>query len=354
MAYRAFSAATICLVILAGCGEDGSSVRPPPYVLPTGGTGGAGNSGTGGSGASGGVGGIGGSGAIGGAGGTAGTGGIGATGGTGATGGAPGPCETNELCKFCPDEFLCNSDANCFTGWVCIPSGCETDQGAPIKQCQPAPAGVCITNADCSVGRECMDVLPGPTKKCVRTAAPQCLTNFDCVLGFSCEGGSCVDRRVPCVRDEDCPMNHSCESPTISTRFCARVHQTCETGQDCGIVASACIDIDGASGDTKECAGYFLATTDPCVNSDCAGATPVCEVSSVGSITVCGQHGLCVNDSDCAGSNYECVGLWPDGRKECVLKDGTCNHITDCLVNEVCASPRNGQDPPSCQAGAVN
>jgi hypothetical protein len=66
-------------------------------------------------------------------------------------------------------------------------------------------------------------------------------------------------------------------------------------------------------------------------------------------VTQCGQYGLCLDDADCA-AGFSCLGLWPDGRKECVPGGGSCSSVTDCPVQQVCASPREG-GAPSCQAG---
>ncbi|MDH3818412.1 MAG: hypothetical protein OES21_07350, partial [Myxococcales bacterium] len=77
-----------------------------------------------------------------------------------------------------------------------------------MKQCVFAGGGACNTTADCLTDRDCMEV-PGEGNRCVKTT-PGCDTSFDCVPGFSCEAGSCVDRRVPCDLDRDCPKNHTC------------------------------------------------------------------------------------------------------------------------------------------------
>jgi hypothetical protein len=351
MAYRAFSVATICLVILAGCGEDGSTVRPP-FVLPTGGTGGTGNSGTGGSGAMGGVGGMGGSGATAGSGGTAGTGGTAATGGTAGTGGAP-ECVTDALCNACPSQFLCDDDDDCFVGWGCIPSGCTTLQGAAIHQCQPLPGGACLDDDDCpspsapDPDYTCENV-PLEGTRCVKQT-PGCNSDLDCIRGFSCEDGSCFDRRVPCVFDDDCPVSYSCEMPTTSNRFCVRIYETCESDLDCGILAQFCEDIDGDG--SRECAGALGLNGPACLNSSCGGTTPVCEASGVGSIAACGKYGLCLNDGECA-AGFTCRSLWQDRRKECVPSGGSCGHITECDANQVCASPRNG-GAPTCQSSVT-
>ena len=345
--YRALGLIAISTVILASC-----AAEDPDSGGPFGGGGDTGDGGTVSTGGSNGMGGEGGEGGeagttgSGGAGGMAGAGGSVGSGGTGG-GGGMGPCSTNNLCRTCPDQFLCDDDDDCFTGWTCVDSGCDTHEGDSIGQCQVSPGGACATSDDCLEDYECLNV-PLQGTRCVKTT-PGCNTSFDCVMGFSCEGGTCVDRRVPCVLDEDCPMNHSCEMPTPSNRFCVRIHQTCYEEFDCGVLAPYCVDVDGDT--RKECAGAPHPAEPACLNSTCGGSAPVCEASTVGSITNCGQYGLCTG-GECA-PGFACVGLWTDGRKECVPTGGECDHISDCALNEVCASPRTG-GPPACQAGAVN
>jgi hypothetical protein len=87
-----------------------------------------------------------------------------------------------------------------------------------------------------------------------------------------------------------------------------------------------------------------------CLNSDCIEASaPVCETAAAGSTTVCGKHGLCLADTDCAPT-FSCRLLWPDGRKECV-PNGGCSSSSECEIQQVCAVPRNLSVAPSCQAG---
>jgi hypothetical protein len=154
------------------------------------------------------------------------------------------------------------------------------------------------------------------------------------------------------VFDEDCPVNYACEQPTTSNRFCFRLYESCETEIDCGVPTAHCEDVDNDG--TTECAGSVTFNGPACFNSSCGGSTPVCEASQdVGTIAVCGQYGLCRDVNDCANSTeFECLELWQDGRKECVKKNGDCDHITECPVNQVCASARDG-GPPNCQSGAL-
>ena len=287
----------------------------------------------------------------GGAGGSVGEGGAGGGGGVGGTGGAGGSqpaCMTSVLCRSCPSEGFCETNDDCSVGSVCIESGCSSVEGSAIKQCVFAGGGACNTTADCPAGRECMAV-PGERDRCVKTTSG-CNTDFDCVQGFSCEAGSCVDRRVPCDLDPDCPKNHTCLG-TMTSTFCVRIQRDCIEEFDCIGLAPRCEDIDGDG--NKECAGVFdpnQSSPTACVNSDCAdAAAPVCETAAVGSATQCGQYGLCLDDAGCA-AGFDCLELWPDGRKECVPSGGSCSSFTDCPIQQTCAAPREG-GAPNCQAG---
>jgi hypothetical protein len=325
------------LALAVGCGDPSAPVAPP-------------FTGTGGSGSSSGTGGMSGTGGVSGTGSTSGTGG---TVGTGGTGGSLGPCATNALCHTCPDDFLCDTDEDCaFSGNVCIPSGCETLEGAPIKQCQPSRGGSCASVAECpnATDYKCIPVGAG-SPHCVRVT-PGCTgptESYDCVPGFSCEGGTCVDRRVPCDDYVDCPKNHVC-STTPTASFCVSVFRTCHEDEDCAGFGRFCADVDNDG--TTECAGELGGSGDPCLNSDCSTSpAPVCEAGRSGTTAVCGDYGLCRTDNDC-DINFECVGLWQDGRKECVPTGGTCDEVTDCDPQQVCAAPRNGGSP-RCQTGNV-
>jgi hypothetical protein len=175
--------------------------------------------------------------------------------------------------------------------------------------------------------------------------------SFDCAPGFSCEGGACVDRRVPCDTYLDCPKSHVCASTSVSS-YCVRTHRTCSEDTDCGGFAAAgsfCADVDNDG--TKECVGELGSTGEACVNASCGSSAPVCESGAAPPAASCGDYGLCLGNGDCdTGFGFVCVGLWQDGRKECVPSGGTCDQVTDCPPQQVCAAPRNGGSP-RCQAG---
>jgi len=365
--FVASSAFVLLLLALAfGCGDAGSA--PPPGG--NGGSGGSGGSsgaggtagtggmpGSGGTGGTSGTGGVAGSGGMSGTGGTSGTGGVAGsggmsgTGGTDGTGGSAAACVTDALCHTCPDRFPCDTEGDCFSGYVCIASGCKTFGGAPIKQCQPSRGGSCLDVSDCpnATDYDCIPVGAGP-KACVRvTAGCDPVTEaYDCAPGFSCENGSCVDRRVPCDSYLDCPKSHVCTT-TLTASFCVRVYRTCHQDEDCAGFGSRCADVDGDS--VKECVGELGSSGNACVNSDCGGSTPVCEMGAVPTAAMCGDYGLCRSDNDCdVGNGFVCVGLGQDGRMECVKSGGSCSNVTQCPLRQVCAAPRNGGSP-SCQAG---
>ena len=263
-------------------------------------------------------------------------------------------CITNALCHTCPAQLLCDTDSDCpSSAYSCIPSGCETHQGAPIKDCRLTQGSSCSIPADCPADYDCISVGFGQSQ-CVKTT-PGCNGSNDCTLGFSCEGapGTCVDRRVPCDDYTDCPKSHVCKTQVTST-FCARVNRSCQSDGDCsGVGALWCADIDGDG--ASECAGSpgpnDLPPAPACLNSSCGGSTPICELAASSNLATCGEYGLCLSSGDCA-SGFECLGLWPDGRMECVQTGGTCTYISDCPEQQVCAAPWLG-GPPSCQSGTA-
>jgi hypothetical protein len=327
---RTVAFASLWLVLAVSCGDTGTTPGFPPGTGASGGS--AGSSGTGGMG-----------------------------GGTGGTGGSGGVA-TKSICTADtpPSSNLCETDLNCaLPGYVCVDSGCKTDEGAAIKQCQLSRGPSCVEKNDCSITNPdayaCVAVsVGGGGKSCVRVD-PGCDTateTYDCPPGFSCEGGACVDRRIPCGGPVGCPKSHTCTTmPTVS-RYCIRTHRTCRVDDDCLqplAAGSFCADVDNDG--TKECVGDLEGKG--CVNSACVTASaPVCETGGDETVATCGGYGLCLSDSDCdVDSGFSCVGLWQDGRKECVRTGGTCDQVTDCDPQQVCAAPRNG-GPPSCQSGS--
>ena len=361
------------LALTVGCGDAVPTVRPPGGSGGTGGSASAGGSGgstgTGGMSGTGGTGGTAGSGGTAGGGGTAGTGGSASEcgGGTAGTGGAVGVCVTNAMCHTCPSEalpeaLLCDTDSDClFPGYLCIASGCTTHAGASIGQCQALASGSCVDDTDCpnTDDYDCQQVGNGGSR-CLRVTAgcSPSTESYDCAPGFSCESGTCVDRRVGCDSSEDCPKSHICHTGIPTGNFCVRVYRTCHADEDCrwaGVsLGAGCADVDGDGRD--ECTGDLDEPDNPCVNSMCPESAPVCEngVFGTGTDAVCGDYGLCRTDDDCRDP-LVCVALGQDGRKECVEAPASagpcdCESATDCSPRQVCAAPRDGGSP-SCQIG---
>ena len=357
--------AAIPLALAVSCGD-----APTRFVVIPGGSGGTGgSSGTGGmagvGGAAGmagmaGTGGMVGTGGVGGSGASAGTGG---SAGTGATGGASGACVTNALCHTCPSDalpaaLLCDTNNDCFPGYLCVPSGCETHGGAPIGQCQALASGSCTNDSDCPNvdDYDCQQVGAGGSR-CMRVTAgcDPATETYDCAPGFSCnESGVCEDHRAPCDDTLDCPKSHICHAGIPTGSFCLPVYRTCHADDDCrwsGVTLGKCDNVDGDGGNTMECSGQLMGSDAACVNTMCPGSPPVCEngVFGTGTTAVCGDYGLCRTGTDCS-SGFDCIGVGQDGRKECVESPGDCESATDCPPQQVCAAPRDGGSP-SCQVG---
>lgn len=270
----------------------------------------------------------------------------GSTGGIGGIGGVFVPrCGTSALCPSCPDEeTLCDDDPDCPVGTVCFETGCDD-----LKRCFIIGGGACEGDADCDDPDYACEVEIG---RCLKRT-PGCDDSNDCVSGFACEDGICADRRVPCVSVSDCPHGYACRVASPDQRFCRRVTRPCNEDLDCLTLGVLCGDADGDG--AMECMASFTPNEPdpfPCAASQCADDTaPVCELTEPGTRAVCGRFGLCASAQDCA-DGFTCRDLWGDGRSECVLAGGDCFDSRDCMLREVCASPR-AEEPPTCVGGAA-
>ncbi|MGB5809601.1 MAG: hypothetical protein WBG86_03670, partial [Polyangiales bacterium] len=254
-------------------------------------------------------------------------------------------CGLSALCPNCPpDALLCDGDEGCAIGEVCLETGCEG-----LNRCFVIGGGGCDDDLDCGDPAYACALEIG---RCLRTE-PGCATSDDCVTGFACEDEVCVDRRVPCMVVDDCPHGYGCRQVAPDQQFCLRISRACNDDIDCQARGVPCGDVEGDG--PMECMAAF-EPSDPqavsCDNAQCTSPTePVCELTAPGTRAVCGQFGLCASAQDCA-DGFSCSDLWGDGRKECVLPDGSCADSTDCPVREVCASPRSGE-APRCVGGAA-
>ncbi len=256
-------------------------------------------------------------------------------------------CKTGGICPACPDpDALCESDIDCDPGEVCITTGCED-----LSRCFVSGGGACQDDDDCgNPAYMCNQEI----NRCLRVGGG-CDDSNDCLAGFACEGGACADRRVPCVSGADCPHGFTCFFPSADQRFCRRITRPCDNDVDCltlGVLP--CGDADGDR--SRECMPSRMPNAPnpvSCDNVECIlDAAPVCETSVEGLSAVCGQFGLCASSDDCANDRFDCLDLWGDGRKECVLRDGSCGDSRDCTPPQLCGSPRTG-GPPRCISGAA-
>ncbi len=296
----------------------------------------------------GGVAGMGGVGGVGGGGGGGGIGGVGGVGGggIGGVGGGGGPwCRRSALCPSCPDlDVLCDAQNPCPTGEVCLPTGCED-----LSRCFPIGGGACANDGDCGNPAYYCELT---INRCLRIE-PGCDDSNDCVAGFACENGACADRRVPCRFGADCPHGFTCRYVAADQRFCRRITRPCDDDLDCLTLGVPCGDADGDG--AGECMPSLMPNAPNPVSCDTlqctAGDGPVCESSMEGTVAFCGEFGPCASVDDCA-FGFDCRDLWGDGRKECVLPEGSCVDSSVCAIREVCASPRTDA-PPACLSGAA-
>lgn len=213
------------------------------------------------------------------------------------------------------------ASASCATNEVCLADACGmhcVGLGAPCADASDCPA---TSSCDATSGR------------CLATSG--CADSRDCATGFACEGGACVDRRIPCVAD-GCPFGFFCVTES-GTDICARQSRPCGTDVGCGALACEDVNGDGA----RECNFSGTCTS----NAMCAAGT-VCAPRPVEQFASCGRYGPCRTAADCA-SGMACQDLWGDGVPECVDAGGACTRSADCAVGSVCATPLSG-GPPSC------
>jgi hypothetical protein len=252
-------------------------------------------------------------------------------------------CETGGICPACPDrEALCDSENPCAVGEVCIPTGCED-----LSRCFVTGGGACVDDEDCGTpAYACNQTI----RRCLRIDSG-CDDSNDCVAGFACEYGTCADRRVPCESGSDCPHGYRCFFPSADQRFCRRITRPCDDNVDCLTLGVPCGNADGVGG--QECMPSLPPESVSCDNVECTLDAPVCETSVAGLTAVCGQFGLCASTADCVDvDRFDCRDLWGDGRKECVLKAGSCVDSRGCGPRQVCGSPRM-EAPPLCIGGAA-
>jgi hypothetical protein len=198
--------------------------------------------------------------------------------------------------------------------------------------CGPRGAA-CYDGTDCSPGVECgpLSGIPALRPFCLARVGT-CAAAADCPDGFRCEAGACVDRRLPCVRNDDCPHWERCGPLPTGVRVCVpRSVEPCSSDDECWELAR-CVDIDGDGATECQDADGSLCMT----NADCRRG--VCSDQDGAPGAECGVRGPCRADGDCP-VDRRCVDVNGDGQPECQLASGDCAVDMDCPSETRCLEP---------------
>lgn len=107
---------------------------------------------------------------------------------------APGECRDGVCVQPSPSGAVCEFDAECGAGFVCIAGRCTPDPRVPVP---------CSTGAECAAPLACVDGL------C------RCVSTTDCPIGLACNDmGLCEPGPGgdACVADDECPDDMVCEA----------------------------------------------------------------------------------------------------------------------------------------------
>lgn len=222
------------------------------------------------------------------------------------------------------DILECRPDVadDCVPGTTCLPDGC----GRNTCQLAGLPCGA---PGDCAEGSECF---VGTIPPVCRKPDGGCNDSRDCPAGFSCDSGSCVDRRVPCDPESvGCPYGYFCNDldERVAQPYCQRVYRACESFDACPPFFS-CVDVDGDGESECRANGGDCDTFMDCPGEVC-GTTP-------------DRAGACQAQGPCAGamitcpSGFECADVYGDGLVECVPTAGDCDVVQDCTPPGICGS----------------
>ncbi|WP_373045406.1 fibrinogen-like YCDxxxxGGGW domain-containing protein [Vulgatibacter sp.] len=318
-------------------------------------------------------GGAGGSGAAGGSGGTGGVGGSGGTGGTGGTGGGTAPsCSDDEQngdetdvdcggsCEPCAVGGSCESDDDCQSAW-CNEGSCgdpACDDG--VRNGDETGADCGGSCAPCEVGGTCeagSDCESGACTNGVCTA-PSCTDGVKngVETGLDCGGGDCD----PCPPGEGCNFPDECQSGLCNDGLCA---------------APACDDgVQNGNEPAIDCGGDFCA---PCAEGSACNVGGDCD-SGVCTDSICqaptcsdgvqngDELGPDCGQSACGSScpaGAGCYDGWDCDSQVCT--DGICQapSCTDGITNGAerdvdcggdcgpCADGLSCDTPDQCQSG---
>ncbi|MGC4115163.1 MAG: hypothetical protein QM765_11255 [Myxococcales bacterium] len=300
-------------------------------------------------------------------------------------------CKVQGVCTVVSDPG-CDSDADCKPGEACV---FPTIDCPPNAFCAPPrgsckPAGGCLTDADCGVGRRCEPLCDGPG--CLSS----CVDRTPCIDGSECGyGQTCgMDPNDPC-RYELCyslvPVQTYCiptcemlgEAECVARRDCEAMYEAPRCGNDpmpgyfigckpvgcppvmCDLWCEKGFKVDERGCNTCQCDDSCTSDADclpgqVCVMPmvDCAPGSDCAKVAVRG---VCNtiQPG-CQSDADCASgetcvfaSTY-CGGAGSDDGSNqgggtggciapasgvCVKLETSCTSDADCKAGQYCSIP---------------
>jgi len=230
-----------------------------------------------------------------------------------------------DFCACALDEC---TEGSCGGGEVCLEDGC----GRRVCQRQGAR---CVDEDDCAPGASCASTSFGGV--CTRDG--DCTDPRDCPLGFSCDDGTCVDRRLACSTSSDCPYGFRCSQHSGAANFCFKAFRRCANDGACQ-PDELCVDVDGDG--MRECRpSEGIAdcdTNDDCVVA-CDGADCTCgAVPDPTFVVRCQLQGPC-QSGDVCGDGFSCADAWGDGVTQCLPTTGsTCTAAGDCPSPQVCAT----------------
>ena len=226
----------------------------------------------------------------------------------------------------------------------------------PTNECAGgcADGSICVDDIcggrACVSGRPCSSMLHCGGNACVvedgndtgvcRPTSGGCTNSTQCPLGFSCEGLTCIDRRVPCgIVPSDCPRGYACMSSVTSGQsFCSPLMARCVVTDQCA-EGLTCSDMDG-DGD-RECTPVGACES----NDDCNGDDR-CSLDPQSGQTECNLDGVCGNGN--CSDGRQCVDLSAGNAAPlCVVREGACSNDLECAAGEICAA-LNEFTPPQC------
>ncbi len=224
--------------------------------------------------------------------------------------------------------------------------------------CEQDP--VCETDAECAVGELCMNGL------CVTDTDP--CNDITCPVGFVCVDGACTPEANGCQADSDCEDNNPCtrgfcDAATAQCRYtgipgCGEL--SCASNADCDeweiCSDGVCMPDPNQCVDASDC-----ASGESCVNGSCVADTDPCALirCSEGHICVDGQciddPTRCFTDSDCEDGNVCTQSVCMDGLCAYVpFTDGTaCDDGDACSAFDVCAAGVCLGAPLACADGEM-